>query len=191
MLQRADGDGDIVNGAKTLAMAWKSVMKSSADVESDAIAQSVAGRQNGPAGGQPKAVHHCARIGDFELDDFGLAQRSSFKAMHPAGIVDSQDIVIGNWLWFDEIGWLGEALGEQAVVNQTVLASGEYVIAEIEIVARMVNEPERQSMRRHGLVARRYLLYGHIVLRRCFARIGGCRNHPAWRQNRDNLLRRA
>ena len=80
-------------------------MKSSADVESDAIAQRVAGRQNGPAGGQPKAIHHFARIGDFELDDFGLGQRSGFQAMHPAGIVNSQDIVIGRRLRFDEIGW--------------------------------------------------------------------------------------
>ena len=164
ILQRADGDSDVVDGAKTFAVGRKRVMKSSADVESDAIAQRVAGRQNGPAGGQPKALHHLARVRNFELDDLGFGQRSGFQAMHPAGIVDSQHIVIGSGLGFDEIGRLGEAFFEQRCVNQPVLARGKHMVAEVEIVARMINELERQHAAYGFGLAPAVLLYGGIVL---------------------------
>ena len=71
-------------------------------------------------------------------------QRSGFQPMHPAGIVNSQNVVIGSGLRFDEIGWLGEALCEQPIVNEPVLARGKHMVAEIEIVARMVNQLERE-----------------------------------------------
>lgn len=126
VLERTDGDGNIVDGAETFAVRRKSMMKTSADVEADAVAQRVAGSQGGPAGSQPKSLHHFARIGDLKLDDFGVAQRSSFQAAHPAGIVDTEDIVIGNRLRLHKVGRFSEALLEQAIVNQPVLARGKY-----------------------------------------------------------------
>ncbi len=82
--------------------------------------------------------------------------------MHPAGIVDSQHIVIGSRLGFDKIGRLGEALLEQAIVNQPVLARGKYMVAKVEIVTRMIHELERQHSLRLRSAA--VLLYREIVL---------------------------
>ena len=109
--------------------------------------------------------------------------------MHPAGIVNAQDIVIGNGLRLGEIGRLSEVFFEQPIVNQPILARGEHMVAEVEIVARMIHQLKREHPSRFGGAA--VLLYGYIVLLVLFPRIGGRRNHPAWRQNRDKLFRRA
>jgi hypothetical protein len=85
--------------------------------------------------------------------------------MYPAGVVNTQDIVIGGGLWLDEIGRLGEALGDQAIVNETVLTGGEDVIAEIEIVTRVVNELEPEHASRLGGTT--VLLHRYIMLLDC------------------------
>src|SRR5580698_2497624 len=64
--------------------------------------------------------------------------------MHPAGIVNSQHIVIGSSLRFYKIGWFREEIFQQPVVNETILARGKHMVAEVEIVARMVNQLERE-----------------------------------------------
>ena len=42
VLERANRDRNVMNGAEALAVCWKSVVKSTSDIDSDAIAQSVA-----------------------------------------------------------------------------------------------------------------------------------------------------
>jgi hypothetical protein len=41
-----------------------------------------------------------------------LGQRAGLEAIDPAGIVDSQNVVIGNGLRYDEIGRFSEPLFE-------------------------------------------------------------------------------
>ncbi len=64
--------------------------------------------------------------------------------MHPAGFVNSQDGVVGNGLRLNEIGRLGEAFRKQALANEPVLARREHMVAQVQIVARMINQLERK-----------------------------------------------
>src|SRR5260221_6312879 len=77
VLERAYRDRNIVNGAESLAVSWKSVMKTTADIESDAIAQRITGCQNAASCSQPERLHHLPRIWNLELQKFFNAQGSS------------------------------------------------------------------------------------------------------------------
>src|SRR5260370_22056770 len=74
VLQRANGDRNIVNGAKPLAVSGKSMVKSTADIESDAIAQRIVGCQDCASCSQPERLHHLLRIRNLELQKFFDAQ---------------------------------------------------------------------------------------------------------------------
>src|SRR5262249_33442139 len=76
VLQPADGDGDIVDGAETLAVPGEGVMKSAAEIEPDALLQCQACRQNRAAGYQPEGIHHALGIRDFEAQDLVIAERA-------------------------------------------------------------------------------------------------------------------
>ncbi len=52
----------------------------------------------------------------------------------------AQDVCIGGWLRCDEIGRLGEMFFEQTIANQPVLLRGKDMLAQIQVVAIVVNE---------------------------------------------------
>ena len=84
------------------------MMESAADVEANALAQRVAGRQDGTSRCQPESGHHFGRIGDLQFYEFLHAQLSGLQSLHPAGIVHAQDVRIAGRLRLAEIPRLRE-----------------------------------------------------------------------------------
>ena len=56
----------------------------------------------------------------------------------------AQHVFIAGRLGSEDIGGIGDALGDQAVTHQTVFSRGKNVSAEIQIVTGVINEFERQ-----------------------------------------------
>ena len=147
--RRRTAIGDVVDRAKTLAMAWKGVMKTAADIEADAVLEREARGEDGAAGGQPEGLHHLARIGNFEPEDFLVAQGPAAQLVHVCGVVNQAHIIVGGRLGRDEIFGRGEAGMQETIAQPAELLRGEDVFPEIQIVAFVVNQPVRQ----HGLRA--------------------------------------
>src|SRR5271169_1541137 len=68
LLQAADGDGEVVDHAKTFAVIGEGVMKAAADADADAVGKRALGRQNGTAGMEHESVDHLRRVRDFHLE---------------------------------------------------------------------------------------------------------------------------
>jgi hypothetical protein len=68
--------------------------------------------------------------------------------------MDAEDILIAGWFGVQEIGFFGEALDEEAVVNQPELLRGENVIANIQVVAGMPDKFEGKHGRMPRTAAR-------------------------------------
>ena len=123
-------------------MIGKGVMKTAADVEADAVHQSAARRQNRASGRQPESFRHLTRVRKLQLHKLVISERAGLEAVYPAGLMDAEDILVAGWLGLKKIGFFGEALQEEAVVNQPELLRGKNVRADIQVVAGMPDEFE-------------------------------------------------
>src|SRR5207237_562893 len=99
-----------------LAVARKSMMKSAADIESNAIAQRIAACQDCASCSQPERLHHLPRIWNLELQKFFSAKCSGLQPIDPVRLMHPQDILLGRPLRLDKVLKLCEAFIEQLVV---------------------------------------------------------------------------
>ncbi len=141
-LQAADCHGYIVDHAEPLAVVGKGVMKASANVDRDAIAQRVLRRQYRPTGGEPECLHQFRRKGNFQLQFFARAQRAGLQLVYILGLVDQQNVLIRGGLGIQKVAGLCDARFQQPVVNAPVFFGREDVLADGEIVAVAVNQFE-------------------------------------------------
>ena len=120
------------------------MMESAADIEPDAVFQRQPRRQYGPARRQPERLHHLPRIRDLQPQDVLIAQRAAAQFGDPLCVVHQPHVLIGGRLGLDEIFRRGEARAQHAVVQPAVFLRGKDVLAQMQIVAFVVNQPKRQ-----------------------------------------------
>ena len=84
-LRATNGDGDIVNGAESLAVPWKRVVKTAAEIKPDAFLERQARGQDAAAGRQPESLDHALRIWNFQAQDLVISEGSGLEPLHPAG----------------------------------------------------------------------------------------------------------
>ena len=96
LLERPDCHCYVVDRTEAFAMGAKRVMKSAADIETDAIPQGVARSQNGASRRQPDSSHHFRRIRNPSSQYFLERSTFRFSAGEPnLWIVHAQDVEIG------------------------------------------------------------------------------------------------
>ena len=148
VLHAADSDGYVVNHTEALAVVGKSVVETSANVDGDVVFQGVVSGQNGASCRKPECTHQFRRIRNFHLEFFASGESPGSEFMNILGSVDEQDVLIGRREGTGEVGLLGDAGFQQAIVNAFVLFRGEDVSADGEIVVVAVDELEGK----HGLL---------------------------------------
>ena len=118
------------------------MMKSAANIVGPTIAQRMPRGENRSARRQPKRIHHSSRIGNLELENFVIGQRAIAKPCDPAAIVREKQVLELRRSRRDEIRLIGESLRQHPFADQLELHRRKDVIANIEIVARMINQLE-------------------------------------------------
>src|ERR1700730_16151257 len=83
LLQSANLHRDVVNSAEAFTMTREGMVKSAADIETNAIAQRIARGQNSSSGSQPESLYHRAGVGNFELQQLGVTQSPGLQAVNP------------------------------------------------------------------------------------------------------------
>ena len=139
-LHAADGDRNVVNHAEALAMVRESVVEAAANIDSDAVFESMVRRQNRSARRQPERLHQLRRVGDLHLHFFARGERACLQLLHVLRLVDQQNVLIGSRLRGEEIRRFGDSGFKQAVMNPPILFRRKDVLADREIVFGAVDE---------------------------------------------------
>src|SRR2546423_11008634 len=123
-LRNLDRDCYVIDGAESLAMSAIGVMKSAADVVTDALFQCHLGRERGSARGCNEGARHLFRPRDLQSRDFEVTQRSGFQAFNPTGVMCEQQVVIRSGLRLHEILWGSGSIGQEPLADQTEFLRG-------------------------------------------------------------------
>src|SRR5262249_59258961 len=97
-------------------------------------------------GGQREGFHHVARVGNLEAQDLLIGQGAAAQLLHPGGVVYQADVVVGGRLWRREVLVHGEAGTQQAVVQPAEFLGRKDVVAQVQVVAFVVDH----AVRKHG-----------------------------------------
>ena len=143
-LHSADGHGDVVDHAESLAMIGKGVVKAAADADADFVDQGLARCEDRAARRQPESVGKIARVGNLHFHFFARAECAGLQLLHVVGLVDEKYVLVGRWLGFEKVGGVGDAGGDQAIANAAILFGREYVVADGEVIGVAVDEFERE-----------------------------------------------
>ena len=146
-LHTTDGDGNIVDHAESLAMVGKSMMEAAANVNGDAIGQSLARGQNRSACRQPECLDEFGGKRNFELHLFLRAESAGLQLANILRGVDQQDVLIGGWLRWEEVFGTGDSRLQQAVVDSAIFLSREDVSTDGKVILVAVNEFEGKHAR--------------------------------------------
>ncbi len=141
-LHAPDGDGHVVNHTEALVVIGKGVMKSAADTDGDTIAQTLPRCQDGSSRRQPEGFHQIARVGNFHFHFFAGAESSGLEFSYVFRRMHQQDVLVRRRLRFEEVRRVGDAVGNQSVVNAPVFFGREDMIADGKIVRVAVDEFE-------------------------------------------------
>ncbi len=139
-----DGHGDVVDGAEALPMVRERVMKTSAQVEAESVAQGQPASQQGPARGQTEGFHHGPGVRHLEALDIVVGQRPGPQPLDPLAVVRQPEVVIRGGFGRYEIAGFRETFRKQLVPGQPVLLPGEDVFADVQIVTIVIHQSERQ-----------------------------------------------
>ena len=120
------------------------MVEAAADVDADAVDQGLARGQDGASGGEIEGLDHLARIGHFELDQVVVAETAVFKLVDPLGGVDEQDVGTCGQRRLKEVVGAGEEFVDQELADEAVLDGREDMIAELQVVAFVIDQRERQ-----------------------------------------------
>ena len=143
-LQRANGDGYIVDGAEAFAVAGICVVKAAAEVAAEAVLQGGLGGCDCAAGCQPECADEFGGIGDFQFHLIARGQCAGFELLDPVFGVDAEDIGVGCGFGAEEVARFSDAFVQEFVVDEAKFFGGKDVGAEIEVVALVVDEFEGQ-----------------------------------------------
>jgi adenylate cyclase, class 2 len=143
-LQAPDGNRHVVHRAEPLAVPMEGVVEPASDVEAQAIAQRQARGESCAAGRQPEGPDHLPGVRDFQLQDLVKTQRSGAKAADPPFIVNQNEVLFRGWLGCYEISGARELLGQHPLADEAVFLGGKHMIAEVEVIAFVVDKPERK-----------------------------------------------
>ena len=100
-----------------------------------------AARIDPPAASQ-KASHQVARVGNFHLHFFARAERAGLQLLHILRRVHEKNVEVGRGCRFQEVGGVGDAGRNQAVVNAPVFLGREDVVADGQVIGVAVDEFE-------------------------------------------------
>src|SRR5437868_2776874 len=145
LLHFADGDSDVMNHAKALAVIRISVVESAADVEADSIGECALRSQDGSARGKPEGPDQLRRIWQFHLHLFMRAQSSMRQALDVSAAVYQANIIVRGRSRLDKVSIVSFAGFDQPVVNHPVLLGWEDMCAYRQVVVLAVNKAERQA----------------------------------------------
>ena len=148
VLQAANGDGDVVNDAKSFAMIGERVMETAADVRGAAVRESALPCFDGAARAEPARFDEFFRVRNFHAQLFDRTERAGLEFVDIFVRVDAQNIFVGSRRWRDEVGRRGEFLFDERVADEAVFLRWENVRAEVEVVAFVVDERDGRHRER-------------------------------------------
>ena len=155
-LQAADSHGHVVDHAESLAVVGKRMMKSAADADADSSVRHCRAARIDPPAASQNASTSSRRVGNFHFHFFARAERAGLQLLHILRRVHQQNVLIGRGLRFEKICGLGDAVGDQPVVNAPIFFGGEDVVADGKVVGVAVDELEGEhgafSSYRHALL---------------------------------------
>jgi len=72
------------------------------------------------------------------------SQRAGAQPLHPIPVVDQQQVGLASRLGLDQILGGGQAIPQQPFAEQTEFLRRENVVAQVQVVARMIDQLEGQ-----------------------------------------------
>jgi hypothetical protein len=147
-LQHPDGDGEVVDGAEAFPVSGERVMEAAAHVEADAVLESEPAGQRGAARRQPEGLHRLPGVRNLEPDNVLVGHRPGLQLANPFGGVHQAQFIVRGRRGLGEILRAGQAFFNQAPVHQPVLSRWKDMIAQVQVVAFMVNESKWQHRAR-------------------------------------------
>src|ERR1035438_4290892 len=150
-LYAADGDRDVVKRAEAFAVAGESVMESAAYVEPHARLQRQLRGQDCAAGRQAERLRHLPGVGNLQPQDVLVRKHATLEFHDPFRVVRQKEVLDRRGLGRNEILGCGEARPDKPVVQPLVLFRWEYVVAKMEVVLFVIDQPERKHALYPGL----------------------------------------
>lgn len=140
VLQAANGNGDIVNDAKSFAMIGERVMKAAADVRGAAVRESAPPCFDGATGAEPAGFDQFLGVRNLHAQFFDGAERAGLEFVDILGRVNEQNVLVGGGCGRDEVRRRGEFLFDERIVDEAIFLRWKNVRAEVEVVTFVIDE---------------------------------------------------
>ena len=140
VLQVANGDSDVVNDAKSLAVIGERVMKAAANVRGAAVREGALPCFDGAARAEPAGLDEFFGVRNFHAQLFDGAERAGLEFVDVFARVDAQNVFVGGRRGRNEVCGRGEFLFDKRIVDEAVFLRRKNVRAEMKIIALVVDE---------------------------------------------------
>src|SRR6266481_1709038 len=143
-LEAADADGHIVDGAESFAVIRIGMMESAAEIATEAVTQCRLRGEDRAAGSEPEGFNELWRVRHLKPHFFAGGQGSGLQLTHPICRVNTKNVFVRGRVWRQEIVFCGDSLAQQQLGNETEFLRRKNVFAEIQVVAFVIDQFERQ-----------------------------------------------
>jgi len=141
-LQPPNRHGNIVDHAESLAVVGKCMMKSATDADADSVYETLPCAKNRSPRREPESIGKIARVGNFHLHFFPLAECSSLEFLNILRLMYQKNVLIGRRARLQKIFRASNTGGYQFVANAPVFLGREDVVADRKVIGITVDELE-------------------------------------------------
>jgi hypothetical protein len=104
----SDGDGYVVYGAEAFAVVGVGVVEAAAEVGGEAVFECALSGEDGTACRQVYSADQFRRLGNFQSGNVVGSEGAGLYFFHPLGGVDSEEVGVFGFGWFEEVSGFGD-----------------------------------------------------------------------------------